>query len=264
MSKFALLIGINYKGTSNELNGCINDVTNMRDVLIKNFGYLAENIVVMTEDQPNNLKPTALNIMNQFGSLIIKAHHKQAKEIWFHYSGHGSYIDDTNGDELDGKDEVIVPLDYEKSGMISDDLLHNYMEYLPVETRFFCLFDCCHSGTILDLKHRYLGGNKHHTENNKSKIKGKVVMISGCKDDQTSADALIGTKWSGAMTAAFLKSMELCEYKTTYYHLLDLMRDYLRENKYDQIPQLSSSNKLTPVSIFCSDKSSEPTIYTKV
>ena len=102
MSKFALLIGINYKGTSNELNGCINDVMNMRDVLIKHFGYLAENIVVMTEDQPNNLKPTALNIMNQFGSLIIKAHHKQAKEIWFHYSGHGSYIDDTNGDELDG------------------------------------------------------------------------------------------------------------------------------------------------------------------
>ena len=41
MSKFALLIGINYKGTSNELNGCINDVMNMRDVLIKHFGYLA-------------------------------------------------------------------------------------------------------------------------------------------------------------------------------------------------------------------------------
>jgi hypothetical protein len=263
MSKFALLIGINYRGTSSELNGCINDVMNMKDALVKHFGYSAENIVVMTEDQPNNLKPTALNIMNQFGSLIIKAYHKQAKEIWFHYSGHGSYIADVSGDESDGKDEVIVPVDHETAGVISDDLLHNYMEHLPTETRFFCLFDCCHSGTILDLKHRYLGDNKHYSENVKSKIKGKVVMISGCTDDQTSADAFIGSKWAGAMTVAFLKSMESVDYKITYYHLLDLMRDYLRNNNYDQIPQLTSSNKLNSVSIFCSDKVSEPTIYTK-
>lgn len=263
MTKFALLVGINYRGTSGELNGCINDVINMKQTLLDHFGYKEENIVVLTEDQPKNLQPTALNIMNQFGSLIIKAYYKQAEEIWFHYSGHGSYMHDHSGDESDMKDEVIVPLDYKKSGMVSDDLLHNYMEYLPKETRFFCLFDCCHSGTILDLKHRYLGDNKHHTENANSKIQGHVVMFSGCQDSQTSADAFIESNWAGAMTTAFLKSLEKVNYKVTYYHLLDLMRDYLKDNKYTQVPQLTSTDKLTSVSIFCSDKVSEPTIITK-
>lgn len=262
MTKFALLIGINYRGSSNELNGCINDVEKMKVSLLERFNYEESNIIVMTEDQPDNFKPTALNIMNQLGSLIIKAYYKKADEIWLHYSGHGSFVNDTNGDESDMKDEVIVPLDHDKVGFISDDLLHNYMEYLPEQTRFFCLFDCCHSGSILDLKHRYLGNDKYHLENNKSGIKGNVVMISGCKDNQTSADALIESKWAGAMTSAFLDSLEKNNYKVTYYYLLDSMRDYLKKNGYTQIPQLTSSNKLTPVSIFCSDKASEPTIKT--
>jgi len=262
MTKFALLVGINYRGSTSELNGCINDVENMKKNLLEHFNYLESNIIVMTEDQPDNLKPTALNIMNQLGSLIIKSHYKEADEIWFHYSGHGTYLDDVSGDESDMKDEVIVPLDYAASGLISDDLLHNYMEYLPQKTRVFCLFDCCHSGTILDLKHRYLGDNKHHIENSNSGIKGHVVMISGCQDDQTSADSLIESKWAGAMTSAFLYSLEKTNYKITYFHLLDNMRDYLKKHEYTQIPQLTSTDKLSSVSIFCSDKPSEPTIQT--
>jgi hypothetical protein len=109
MVKYALLIGINYRKTEAELKGCINDVHKMRSLLINSFGYSKEDIVLLTEDNKPNLQPTALNIMNQLGSLIMKAYSNKASEIWVHYSGHGSYIKDNSGDEADGQDEVLVP-----------------------------------------------------------------------------------------------------------------------------------------------------------
>ncbi len=49
-NKFALLVGINYIGTPNELSGCINDVIMVRKYLIEKRGYLDSNIVMMRED----------------------------------------------------------------------------------------------------------------------------------------------------------------------------------------------------------------------
>jgi hypothetical protein len=268
MVKYALLIGINYRKTEAELNGCINDVHKMRSLLINSFGYSKEDIVLLTEDNKPNLQPTALNIMNQLGSLIMKAYSNKASEIWVHYSGHGSYIKDNSGDEADGQDEVLVPLDYKKAGYITDDLIHNYMEYLPEETRVFCLFDCCHSGTIMDLKYRYMGadieGNcNYNIENKNSKVKGNVIMISGCQDNQVSMDALIGNNWAGAMTSAFIDALERCKFNITFYHLLELMKKYLKRNGYKQLPQLCCSKQLSPISIFCSECNIEPMFYTE-
>ena len=36
-------------------------------------------------------------------------------------AGHGGYVEDTNGDEADGMDETLVPVDYQKAGQITDD-----------------------------------------------------------------------------------------------------------------------------------------------
>ena len=113
--KKALLIGINYKGTSGQLNGCINDVNDIRNLLISKFKYSSSDIIVLTDDTPK--KPTGINIMNELGKLVIKAYHNQLDEIWIHYSGHGSYVRDRNQDEKDGRDEVLVPIDYKKMGL---------------------------------------------------------------------------------------------------------------------------------------------------
>ena len=37
--KYALLVGINYTGTPNQLMGCVNDAVNMRQQLIENHGF---------------------------------------------------------------------------------------------------------------------------------------------------------------------------------------------------------------------------------
>jgi len=111
---------------------------------------------------------------------------------------------------------------------------------------------------MLDLRYRYLGDGKHEEENEDCAITGQVVMISGCKDTQTSADAWIEGGWAGAMTSAFLTSMDGLGYETTYFALLESMRDYLRENEYTQISQLSSNTKLKSVDVFCAKHDKTP------
>jgi hypothetical protein len=55
-------------------------------------------------------------------------------ELFFSYSGHGSSRTDVDGDEVDGMDEVIVPMDYitDEYGcvvdrFISDDTIYKTM-----------------------------------------------------------------------------------------------------------------------------------------
>ena len=42
--KRALLIGINYRNSNAQLNGCINDIKNIREILINNCNYNIDNI----------------------------------------------------------------------------------------------------------------------------------------------------------------------------------------------------------------------------
>lgn len=124
MAKKALLIGINYINSPNQLYGCINDVINMRNMLIDAYGYDSNNITVLRE-YTNNL-PTRANIINNITSIVSQS--GNLKELWIHYSGHGSQIGDRNNDETDGLDEIIVPLDYQDSGFITDDVIFNIMK----------------------------------------------------------------------------------------------------------------------------------------
>lgn len=42
--------------------------------------------------------------------------------LFFHYSGHGGQAADLDGDEDDGFDETILPLDFKTAGEIIDDV----------------------------------------------------------------------------------------------------------------------------------------------
>ncbi|KAJ4351856.1 uncharacterized protein N0V89_007200 [Didymosphaeria variabile] len=66
-----------------------------------------------------------------------------------------------------------------------------------------------------------------------------VTMFSGCRDDQTSADANIAGRSTGAMTWAFLQIMRSGE-TPTYAQTLQMTRQLLDQSNYTQIPQLSS------------------------
>ena len=63
---------------------------------------------------------------------------------------------DTSGDEDDGYDETLIPVDYKRSGQILDDTLcDELVKKMQKGVLATSLMDCCHSGTVLDLPYRF-------------------------------------------------------------------------------------------------------------
>ena len=249
----ALVISINYYDSTCQLNGCINDGINICDILINKFNMKKEDILFL-HDNPDNIGsdtyPTADNIRKALRYIVMS----KPKKLWISYSGHGSSIRDYMGDEVDGMDEVLCPVDYaNKIGrslqerFIFDDELSDILKRLPSDCQCFALFDCCHSGTIVDLEYMY-DFNKYkycrQTYRKYNKCNASITSVSGCKDNQTSADAYIGGNYSGAMTYAFIKAVSENSI-LNYIDLVKYMRKTLHESNYSQIPQLTSNEKNT-------------------
>jgi hypothetical protein len=222
-TKKALLVGINYINSINELNGCINDIENVAKSLV---GF--KSIVKLTDNTAT--KPTRNNILNEFKNLLMNS--VAGDCLLFHFSGHGSQTVDRNGEETDMLDECLYTID---DKYIKDDELNLLIRaYLKKNVTLFAIMDCCHSGTILDLKYQYLD----YTENPKNvDVAGNVIMISGSRDDQYSSDAYINSTYQGAMTWAFLSNLKP---QITWRQLVTNMHTSLTESEYTQIPKLTS------------------------
>ncbi|KAI9454190.1 caspase domain-containing protein, partial [Russula earlei] len=124
--KRAVCIGINYTGQNGQLDGCVSDANNMYRFLVGKLGFRNRDIIHLTDDarNPRN-QPTRLNILGAMRWLVRGA--RKHDSLFFHYSGHGSQVRDLNGDEVDGYDEVIFPIDYSQAGTIIDDELHHHL-----------------------------------------------------------------------------------------------------------------------------------------
>ena len=245
-------MGLNYRGTNNQLNGCINDTLNLKNFLVNNKFFLENELTLMNDDCKDELYPNKQNMLNAFESLVKFANDNSDKSniyMFLSYSGHGAYIRDTSGDEDDGRDEVLCPLDCDTNGYIVDDYLKkNFIDRLPSNVNLVLMIDACHSGTAFDLKYNMVVNNSNtYKMTRDTHSKCSVVMISGCTDLQTSADAYImlgGASrytYQGAMTASFLANFKLGISSRT---LVQNMRDWLKKNGYTQVPQLSSGKLL--------------------
>jgi len=148
-TKRALLIGINYVGQQGQLSGCHNDVLNMVEYLKDVWGFPPQNITVLLDDG-SHVNPTRSNILNAYRTLVAESQPGDA--VYCHYSGHGGKLRDDDGDEKDGYDETLVPLDYQSAGQIrDDDLFNTLVGPMKKGVQATCIMDCCHSGSILDL-----------------------------------------------------------------------------------------------------------------
>jgi hypothetical protein len=227
-----LLIGINYIGTSNKLNGCINDTNDVGNYLIsKRF-----DIKKINDTTPQ--KPTRSTILAEFQNLLQNS--RPGDVLYFMFSGHGSTKTDTNNDEASGKDQFIIPLG--SPPIVDDDLKQIINQYLQKDVTLIALFDSCYSGTVLDLKYQYLDSLNYDAAtifDKENQTNGKVFMISGCTDRQASADAYINNKYNGALTRSYLEALTHNSTILTWRKLVKTMRDYLKSNQYSQIPQFS-------------------------
>lgn len=249
MAQKALLIGIVYSGQEGELRGCINDILNVRKY-IKAQGFQPHEIKIMTEaSSDESLIPTAGNIMRELNWLCEGA--TSESNLFLQYSGHGGSMKDRGKDEVDGADETICPLDYDTAGQITDDMLRQFVDKLPAGCQLMALFDSCHSGSVLDLKYNWTGhptrpGAYNLMVDTYPETKAQVICLSGCRDEQTSADAEENEQFQGAMTYGLLYALDLQKKKTEKMTCKTLIRDInvlLKSKKYTQSPQLSCGRR---------------------
>ena len=145
----AVLIGINYEGQQGQLSGCHNDVKNIKKYLIKSQGFKEKDMIILMDDGRHHL-PTKKNILEAFDRVV--EYSNAGDVVFIHYSGHGGRVRDTSGDEADGYDETLIPLDFKRAGQIlDDDLYQRLVLRMRKDVTVVVLMDCCHSGTALDL-----------------------------------------------------------------------------------------------------------------
>lgn len=200
----ALLFGLNYVSDPlNRLGGCINDVRNVAAFLATTRPGIVTRVL---DDETAPESCTRAGILSEISALITAVNADPSCEyVWLHYSGHGSSVRDTSGDETDGRDECLVPIDFATAGMVTDDEIQALLaRFARPTTKVVCIMDSCHSGTVCDLKYRWTSATTAVVDNAlASGVAARVVLLSGCQDAQTSADAfgVLQTTLSGKKEA---------------------------------------------------------------
>jgi len=139
MAKTALCIGINnYPGTHMDLSGCINDAEDWSAEL-QSRGFTVSRLI--------DAKATKAAMLKGFKSIVGGA--KKGDSVVITFSGHGTYVPDVNGDELDGLDEALCPYDLQINGAaLLDDEIHAIFASRAPGVRLVLISDSCHSGTV--------------------------------------------------------------------------------------------------------------------
>lgn len=241
----ALLFGLNYAHCKQgQLKGCVNDVYIMSKYI---QSLLNIPIDIYTDDV--DIKSTSYDgIVQKLYDLALQSVKEDLEFVWIHYSGHGSSQKDTSGDEADGMDEGLVPSDFERKGILIDDIIHNILASFNPKTKILFICDACHSGSILDLKYTWDTNMKCKVDNKKDYVKSNTLLISGCQDNQTSADAfnLLGDNKSvGALTASILKVLRVNpNFIQNAFRLVQAVRKELKLGNFTQYPNISSNYNL--------------------
>ncbi|KAG8089162.1 hypothetical protein GUJ93_ZPchr0011g28697 [Zizania palustris] len=151
--KLATLVGCNYAGTPNELQGCINDVVALRDILVGRFGFAAGDVTVLTDERGSAVLPTGANIKRALAGMVDRA--AAGDVLLFHYSGHGTLIPPVMPHHGHGeRDEAIVPCDF---NLITDVDFRRLVDRVPQGASFTMVSDSCHSGGLIDLEKEQIG-----------------------------------------------------------------------------------------------------------
>jgi hypothetical protein len=265
-NKYAFLVGINKYVSlpGNDLQGCVNDVNNMWSLLTTSYGFDPDNIRMVCDE-----RATKQAILDGLKWLVKDT--APGDELVFHYSGHGAQIRDTNGDELDDHmTEILCPTDLDWDDPLTDDMLAELFKQIAEGSFLTMISDSCHSGTqdrgaigpnnphpskakcivppldiaVRGMTKRKLGKRSIGVVQGTARGAGDVhyfeqrhMLISGCRDDQTSADAYVDGKYQGAMTASLMKSIKDSP-DSPWLKVHEGMLAWLK-GQYAQVPQAS-------------------------
>ena len=155
-SRRALLVGINDYTASGlgrratspdrgwaDLQGAVNDVRSLREMLIQLYGFEERDILVLTDQQA---KRDA--ILQSIEKHLVKPAAK-GDVLLFYFAGHGSQVRNSLSEEPDRMDESIIPADSRFGARdIRDKELHSlFNAILDQGAQLTVILDNCHSGS---------------------------------------------------------------------------------------------------------------------
>ena len=221
MSKgISLHLGLNavdprhYQGWAGELMACEADAGDML-LIAKSRGFTPKTL--MTKEATRNAV---------LAEMAAAAKTLKSGDIFFlTYSGHGGQVPDADGDESDGLDETWCLFD----GQLIDDEIFSSLAAFPAGVRIFVLSDSCHSGTVLKdavlsevaevpatryramppdvVQRTYLANKDFYDQIGTDprhrgaleNVKASALLISGCQDNQLSADGAFNGRFTGTL-----------------------------------------------------------------
>lgn len=267
MAKSALCIGINdYPGTRNDLSGCVNDAEDWKKAL-EGRGFTVRSL--------HDSQATKAKMVAAMRELITGA--AAGDSVVITYSGHGTFVPDTSGDEPDGRDEGLCPYDIDKGNVLLDDDIHQLFAERASGVKVVLLADSCHSGSVIRWappdgessapRPRFLPPAAWLPEDRLPKSASGAVptriagnaglalwlgalspaggdlLMAGCLDREYSYDAQFGGRPNGAFTYYALKTLKTLPASATYADWYGAIRSYLPGASYPQTPQIFGSKR---------------------
>jgi len=251
-----------YNGWDGALGGCVNDANAMRSLATK-LGFSPLRLI--------NEEATRATVIEAVSKASQKL--ESGDTLLITYSGHGGQVPDANGDEIDGKDETWVLYD----GMMIDDEIYQLWTYFKAGVRIILISDSCHSGTVDRQLFRsemiaHLRGFTRASEvsfqdklipdelayalyeshpeiykaaqfsalrGDRTEIAAHVILISGCQDNQLSAD----TGQNGLFTLRMLDVWNNGNFSGSYRDFVNQIKQRL---PLSQQPNLDTAGPPNP------------------
>jgi hypothetical protein len=236
--KRAVCVGINnYPGIFNDLKGCVNDARDW-SALLQGLGFDVS-LILDSQATKANVKATLQGLVNATGAGDIAV---------FTYSGHGTQVVESGGDEGDPYDEAICLYD----GNVIDDELRLILQGLQPQATLLVISDSCFSGSVTRIAPdpaipRFIppavptSGRSARRPFLLPEGGMPEILLSGCSDSEYSYDAEFNGRPNGAMTAMALQVIRQNP-GATYREFHAALRTLLPSNQYPQSPQLEGSD----------------------
>jgi hypothetical protein len=254
-TKRALCVGINdYPGTGSDLSGCVNDARDWKRAL-EARGY---RVATLFDKQA-----TRANVLEALTALVRSG--RSGDRLVFTFSGHGSWIPDTDGDESDQRDEMLCPYDIGRNQYLLDDDLADAFGRKAAGVRLYFISDSCHSGTVSRLapplfpdqatlvpRPRFLpptvfvrGARARRQLDRVAELAGgapaarqkyPALLFAGCRDTQFSYDANFNGRANGAFTYFAIQALK--KKPKTPRKWMAMVRNRLPSSIHPQTPQL--------------------------
>jgi uncharacterized caspase-like protein len=236
--KKAICIGINnYPGIFNDLKGCVNDARDW-SALLQGLGFEVS-LLLDAQATRQNVKDALQELMRTTNAGDITV---------FTYSGHGTQVVDSGGDEDDPYDEAICLYD----GNVIDDELRILLEGLHRQATLVVISDSCFSGSVTRIAAEKavprfippvvsMTGRTVRRPFLLPEAGMPEILITGCSDSEYSYDAEFDGRPNGAMTALALRAIRQNP-DATYREFHAALRALLPSEDYPQSPQLEGSD----------------------